>query len=266
MRHLNDKARLNRSKSHRKALLGNLSAALFTHKRIITTLAKAKYARRFAERMITFARRGDVAARRHVVGFIRDKEAVKLLFTDLGPHFKHRDGGYTRIIKIGPRLGDAAPMAILELVGFDDVGEVAAPKKESKSRLKAAQKAAVEEKPEKKDKKKPVEPEEAVAEVQETVTESEDVTTGAEAATEEAQETAVSTEETGVEQVVDKEPEEVSAEPSVEEPVKTDEVIEKTDNKMEETDASSDDSSGEPEESASDESGEIKDSKDSSKE
>lgn len=188
MRHLNDKARLNRSKSHRKALLGNLSAALFTHKRIITTLAKAKHARRFAERMITFARRGDVAARRHVMSFIRDKEAVKLLFTDLGPHFKHRNGGYTRIIKIGQRQGDAALMAILELVGFDDVGEVAAPKKESKSRLKAAQKVAVEEKPEKKGKKteeKPVEPEEAVAEVQETETEPEDVTISAEDATEE---------------------------------------------------------------------------------
>ena len=150
MRHRYDKKHLNRTKSHRKALLSNMSASLFTSKRIITTLAKAKYARRFAERTITFARRGekDVSARRHVLRYVHNKDAVKLLFDELGPHFKHRNGGYTRIIKIGPRRGDAAPMAILELVGFDDVIETAAPKKakETKSRLKAAQEATVEEK------------------------------------------------------------------------------------------------------------------------
>ena len=143
MRHLYDSTRLNRSKSHRKALLSNLSASLFLHKRIITTLAKAKYARRFAERMITFARDGSVAARRHVLRHLHHQEAVKFLFSDLGPHFKHRSGGYTRIIKIGPRQGDAAPMAILELVGFDDAATESAPKKPSKSRLKAAQKETV---------------------------------------------------------------------------------------------------------------------------
>ncbi len=155
MRHRNDKTHLNRSKSHRKALLGNISTELFMHRRIITTLPKARYARRFAERMITFARRGSVADRRHVLRFIRNKDAVKLLFSDLGPHFKNRDGGYTRIIKIGPRRGDAAPMAILELVGFDDAVASAAPKKETKSRMKMAQKTAVEEKKDKKRKAAP---------------------------------------------------------------------------------------------------------------
>ncbi len=169
MRHLNRKAHLNRTASHRKALFGNLSAALFTHKRIVTTLGKARHARRFAERMITFARRGDVAARRHVMRYVQDKAAVKTLFDDLGPHFKNRDGGYTRIIKLGTRRGDAAPMAIIELVGFDDIttGET---KTETTSRLKESQKKAVEEKksteaPAKEEKVSEVEPaaEESVA-------------------------------------------------------------------------------------------------------
>ena len=155
MRHRYDKTHLNRSKSHRKALLSNMSAELFMHRRIITTLPKARYTRRFAERMITFARRGSVADHRHVLRFIRNKDAVKLLFSDLGPHFKNRDGGYTRIIKIGPRSGDAAPMAILELVGFDDAVVSTGPKKETKSRMKAAQKTAVEEKKEQKRKAAP---------------------------------------------------------------------------------------------------------------
>jgi large subunit ribosomal protein L17 len=155
MRHLYDKPHLNRSKSHRKALFGNMSAALFLNKRITTTLGKARYARRFAERMITFARKGDVAARRHVLRFIRSNEAIKILFDELGPHFKHREGGYTRIIKIGSRRGDAAPMAIIELVGFDDAIAAAAPKKDakSKSKLKASQKTVVSEKKAGKEKK-----------------------------------------------------------------------------------------------------------------
>ena len=143
MRHLNRSVHLNRSTSHRRALFANLSAALFTHKRITTTLAKAKYTRQYAERLITFARRGGLADRRHVLKFITNKAVVKTLFDDLGVHFKNRDGGYTRIIKLGFRKGDAAPMAILELVGFDDV-----PLESGKttSRLKASQSKAVEEK------------------------------------------------------------------------------------------------------------------------
>lgn len=130
MRHLYDKPHLSRTHSHRRALFGNLSAALFQHHKIITTLGKAKHARRFAERMITFARRGDIAARRYVARFISDRDVVKKLFDELGPHFRHREGGYTRIIKLGPRRGDASPMALLELVGFDDVAvETASPPK-----------------------------------------------------------------------------------------------------------------------------------------
>jgi len=126
-------------------LFANLSAALFTHKRITTTLAKAKYTRQYAERLITFARRGGLADRRHVLKFITNKAVVKALFDDLGVHFKNRDGGYTRIIKLGFRKGDAAPMAIIELVGFDDV-PLEAPKGKSTSRLKASQSKPVEEK------------------------------------------------------------------------------------------------------------------------
>ncbi len=141
MRHLKNKIHLNRTASHRKALFGNLSAELFLHKRIETTLPKAKYTRRYAERMITFARRGDLAARRQVARFIRNPVAIQKLFSELGPHFKHRPGGYTRIIKLGPRRGDAAPMALLELVGFDDAvtPETKSTKSTGKSRLKAAQ-------------------------------------------------------------------------------------------------------------------------------
>lgn len=142
MRHLNDKAHLGRTHEHRKALIGNMSASLFLHRRIVTTLAKAKYTRKYAERMITFARVGDLSSRRHVARVLNDPNALKKLFDELGPHFKHRNGGYTRIIKLGLRSGDAAQMALLELVGFDDVSAtpVEEPKKETKSRLKASQK------------------------------------------------------------------------------------------------------------------------------
>lgn len=145
MRHLNKRIHLNRTRSHRKALFSNLSASLFEHHRIMTTLAKAKYCRQYAERMITFARRGDLNARRHVLKFIRNKTIVKKLFDELGHHFRNRNGGYTRIVRLGPRRGDAAQMVLLELVGFDDAEASTKPAKGSgKSRLKAAQKEAVE--------------------------------------------------------------------------------------------------------------------------
>ena len=123
-------------------MFGNLSAALIVNRRIITTLAKAKYARGHVERMITFARSGEVADRRHVLRYILDKAAVKVLFDDIGPHFKNRNGGYTRIIKLGTRRGDAAQMAMLELVGFDDIAETTK-KTTGKSRLKTAQSESV---------------------------------------------------------------------------------------------------------------------------
>jgi len=142
MRHLSDKTHLGRTREHRYAMLSNMTASLVMHKKIVTTLAKAKYARKFAERMITFARKGDLSARRHVASLVRDKVAVQTLFDKLGEHFKHRNGGYTRIIRLGPRHGDAAPMALLELVGFEDIPVVveAETPKESKSRLKPGSK------------------------------------------------------------------------------------------------------------------------------
>src|SRR4051794_16625618 len=97
-------------------MLANLATALFTHGRITTTEAKAKRLRPLAERLITFAKRGDLAARRRVLTVVRDKGVVHVLFTEIGPRFENRQGGYTRIIKVGPRKGDNAPMAVIELV------------------------------------------------------------------------------------------------------------------------------------------------------
>jgi len=140
MRHLNDKTYLNRTKAHRDALISNMSASLFLVKKIETTIGKARFVRRQAERMITFARRGDLAARRHVATIMHDEKALKVLFDELGPHFKTRDGGYTRIIKLGSRRGDAAEVVILELTGFNDEREdkEATKKPKVKSKLKTA--------------------------------------------------------------------------------------------------------------------------------
>jgi large subunit ribosomal protein L17 len=116
MRHRKDHRKLSRTSAHRKALLRNLVTALFDAERIRTSLAKAKEARRVAERMITFAKRGDVAARRHVHRFVMRPVVVKKLFETVAPWYAERAGGYTRIIRLGPRLGDAGEMVYLELV------------------------------------------------------------------------------------------------------------------------------------------------------
>jgi large subunit ribosomal protein L17 len=116
MRHGNRVKKLGRTRRHRRALLRNLVAALFTAERIRTTISKAKEARRFAERMITIARADTVAARRQVAQFIADHRLVKRLFLEIAPRFKDRPGGYTRILKLGPRPGDGAEMVLLELV------------------------------------------------------------------------------------------------------------------------------------------------------
>ncbi len=108
--------RLGGSPAHQRLLLANLATALFEHGRITTTAAKAKRLRPLAERLITFAKRGDLHARRQVLTVVRDKSVVHTLFADIGPRYDKRDGGYTRIVKIGPRKGDNAPMAIIELV------------------------------------------------------------------------------------------------------------------------------------------------------
>jgi large subunit ribosomal protein L17 len=108
--------RLGGSAAHERHILANLATALFQHGRITTTEAKAKRLRPVAERLITFAKRGDLHARRHVLTVVTDKGVVHQLFTEIAPQFSERDGGYTRITKIGPRKGDNAAMAVIELV------------------------------------------------------------------------------------------------------------------------------------------------------
>ncbi len=109
-------ARLGGGPAHERLMLANLATALFEHGRIKTTEAKAKRLRPLAERLITFAKRGDLHARRRALTVIRDKSVVHVLFTEIGPQYAGRPGGYTRITKIGPRKGDNAPMAVIELV------------------------------------------------------------------------------------------------------------------------------------------------------
>lgn len=108
--------RLASTPAHERLMLANLATALFEHGSITTTQAKAKRLRPLAERLITFAKRGDLHARRQVMTVVRDKSVVHVLFSEIGPRFTTRPGGYTRITKIGPRKGDNAPMAVIELV------------------------------------------------------------------------------------------------------------------------------------------------------
>ncbi len=143
MRHKKKGRALNRTRSHRKWLLSNLITSLFVHEKIITTTAKAKQARPLAEKIITFARRGDLHARRQVLRFIRDKEVVRKLFETLGARFKDRPGGYTRIIKIGSRAGDNAPMALLELIPEEESRKSGARKRRRRGRKKEAEPARV---------------------------------------------------------------------------------------------------------------------------
>jgi large subunit ribosomal protein L17 len=113
--------RLGGSPAHERHILANLATALFQHGRITTTEAKARRLRPVAERLITFAKRGDLHARRHVMTVVTDKGVVHQLFTEIAPEFSERDGGYTRITKIGPRKGDNAAMAVIELVRGEPV-------------------------------------------------------------------------------------------------------------------------------------------------
>ncbi|QMU60296.1 MAG: 50S ribosomal protein L17 [Gammaproteobacteria bacterium] len=116
MRHRKSGRQLNRNSSHRKAMMSNMATSLFSHEVIRTTLPKAKELRRFAEPIITIAKEDSVAKRQLVFSRLRDKAIVGKLFTELGPRYKERPGGYTRILKCGFRTGDKAPMAIVELV------------------------------------------------------------------------------------------------------------------------------------------------------
>ena len=118
MRHGKKGRKLGRRKGHRDSMLANMAASLFKHKQIRTTDAKAKEARRVAEKLITLGKQGDLHARRQAAKILPTKKDVNTLFHDIAPQYEDRDGGYTRIVKLGRRSGDAAPVSILELVEF----------------------------------------------------------------------------------------------------------------------------------------------------
>ena len=134
MRHRVKGRKLGRTASHRKATLIALSTSLLKHKRIKTTLAKAKETRGYVERIITKAKKGDLHAQKQVMEVIKDKDVVKELFAEIVPKIGDRAGGYTRVIKLGNRLGDAASMAVIELVDYNEaVTATAAERKEETS-------------------------------------------------------------------------------------------------------------------------------------
>jgi large subunit ribosomal protein L17 len=122
MRHRRAGKKLGRDSAHRRALYSNLAGALIEHGRIKTTVAKAKAVKPFAEQMITLGKRGDLHARRLALAELRSQDVVHLLFAEVAPRFADRPGGYTRIVKLGPRNGDAAEMVYLELVDYDPAG------------------------------------------------------------------------------------------------------------------------------------------------
>ncbi len=119
MRHAHSGKKLGRDSAHRKALYSNLAGALITHGRIETTEAKAKAVRPYAEKLVTLGKRGDLHARRLAMADLRSNDVVHRLFAEVAPRFSERAGGYTRVVKLGPRQGDAAQMALLEFVDFD---------------------------------------------------------------------------------------------------------------------------------------------------
>ncbi len=127
MRHARAGKKLGRDSAHRKALYSNLAGALLEHGRIKTTEAKAKAVKPFAEQMITLGKRGDLSARRKALAELRSPDVVSHLFGDVAPRFAERPGGYTRIVKLGQRQGDAAEMVYLELVDYEPASSFAAP-------------------------------------------------------------------------------------------------------------------------------------------
>lgn len=146
MRHKVKGRKLGRTASHKSALLNSLTTSLLKYKRIKTTEAKAKEARTFVEKLITKAKKNDLHVRRQIMALIHDKEVIKELFSEIIPKIGERPGGYTRVVKLGSRPGDAASMAILELVDYNDIANKKAEeqqkKKETKAKVKADQKAS----------------------------------------------------------------------------------------------------------------------------
>ena len=143
MRHLNGVAKLNKTKSHRKALFQNLANALFQHERITTTVPKAMALRRVADRLITLAKRKDLHSQRLAFEALRDKEIVRKLFTDIGDRYSAINGGYTRVLKIGNRKGDNAPMAMIELTQRKEQEKKKKDKTKETKATKATKKEAV---------------------------------------------------------------------------------------------------------------------------
>src|ERR1700727_3953172 len=130
MGHMKQGPKLGRTSAHRKALFRNLVLSLIEHERIKTTDAKAKELRRYADRMVTLGKRGDLAARRLAFAFMQSRDAVKKLFDEIAPRFSDRPGGYTRVVKFGVRRGDAAPLSIIEFTGTSEASsESKKPKK-----------------------------------------------------------------------------------------------------------------------------------------
>jgi len=140
MRHNVKGRKLGRTASHRKATLNSLITSLLRYKRIKTTLAKAKETRTFAEKLLTKARKGDLHAKKQVMNNIKDKEVVKELFSEIIPKIGDRPGGYTRVIKLGQRNGDAAQMAIIELVDYNEVVTARAEEQKEKKDAKTKEK------------------------------------------------------------------------------------------------------------------------------
>ena len=143
MRHLKSGRQLSRNSSHRWALMRNLITALLREEKIQTTDPKAKELRRWVERVITLGKRGDLHARRQAAAIVQDKTVVQKLFDAIGPRFKDRPGGYTRIIKLGVRHGDAAKMALIELVGSESATTAGGEKKGRRARRRERQQQQV---------------------------------------------------------------------------------------------------------------------------
>jgi large subunit ribosomal protein L17 len=142
MRHLKSGRKLNRTSAHRKALFRNLVTALLEHEQVRTTDAKAKELRRVADKMITLGKRGSLHARRQAAAYIRRRSVVTKLFTEVAERFRERHGGYTRIVKIGHRHGDAAPMSVIELTDRGETAKAEAEKKRERRRRQAEKKSS----------------------------------------------------------------------------------------------------------------------------
>ncbi len=162
MRHRKKGNHLGRTASHKKALMRNMAAQVIEHKEIKTTLAKAKELRGYVERLITYGKKGSVQHRRLAFKYLQDKYAVTSLFDEIAPLYEDRNGGYTRIVKLGTRKGDGAEMSVLQLVGFEKGGEAKKTKAEKKAKAQKKEtkkEVAVAEEAQKKIEEKPAEAE-----------------------------------------------------------------------------------------------------------